>query len=97
MRDTPITRRIDPFALLEEALNDGWQTVDTIPLAGEGMFLALTITGIQRVVRNRNSERRVRRADAYGPARASVIGVDSGNYLGAIAWKWRDDPEEGAP
>ncbi|WP_298290564.1 hypothetical protein [uncultured Litoreibacter sp.] len=91
MRDTPTNSRVDPFALLEDALKNGWQTVETIPLAGEGMFLALTITGIVRLVRNRNSDRRVRRADAYGPARISVISVDRGNYLGAIAWKWNDD------
>lgn len=87
MRDIPINRRVDPFALLDEALEDGWQTVHTIPVSGEGVFMALTITGIKRLVRNRNKERKLRRADSYGPARASVIGVETGNYLGAIAWK----------
>lgn len=92
MRDTPTNSRVDPFALLEQSLMNGWQAVETIPLAGEGVFLALTITGIVREVRSRNTERRIRRADSYGPARASVIGVDTGNYLAAIAWKW---PETG--
>ncbi len=43
------------------------------------------------MARNKKGFRRARTADSYGPARISVIAVDSGNYLSAIAWKWPDD------
>ena len=86
MKHTIPTRR-DPFEMLERALEDGWETVDTIPLSGEGEFLVLTMSGLIRLSRNRNSERKFRKADYYGPKRANVIAVESGNYLAAIAWK----------
>lgn len=76
--------------MLAEALSDGWQTVETLPIAGEGTFLALTLSGLVRLSRNRNKVRKSRRADQYGPRRSTVAAVDSGNYLAAIAWKWPD-------
>ena len=62
--------------------------MDNIPLAGEGEFLVLTMSGLIRKAGNRKKFRRTRIADAWGPARTSVIGIASGNYLAAIAWKW---------
>ncbi len=82
--------RRNPFDMLEKALRDGWQTVDTIPLKGEGAFLVLTVSGLTRLARNRNSFRNPRKADGYGPMRISVTSVETSNYLGAIAWKWPD-------
>ena len=81
------TRR-DPFKMLEDALADGWQDVETIPVKGEGEFWVLTISGLVRLARNRNYYRRHRENDAYGPRRTTVCSVETGNYLGAIAWKW---------
>ncbi|MEX3014551.1 hypothetical protein [Gymnodinialimonas hymeniacidonis] len=85
-----IIRKRDPNQMLQEALEDGWETIDTMPLRGEGVFLVLTVSGLVRLAHNRNSVRRARRADAYGPKRSSVIAEESGNYLAAIAWKWPD-------
>lgn len=82
-----LPKKHDPRAMLSEALVNGWETVDSVPLSGEGSFLVLTMSGLVRLARNRNLERTIRRADPYGPKRASVIAVDSGNYLAAIAWK----------
>lgn len=81
----------DPNVMLVEALAAGWKTVDTLPLRGEGTFMALTVSGLTRRVRNRNSVRKYRRADVYGPKRANVVAVDSGNYLSAIAWNMPPD------
>lgn len=86
--DTP--RRRDPNAMLSEALLNGWETVDTIPVRGDGVFLALTLSGLIRRAHNRNIDRKARRADAYGPKRSTVVASDSGNYLAAIAWKAMD-------
>jgi len=86
MKHTLPTKR-DPFEMLASALRDGWQSVETIPVSGEGEFLVLTLSGLIRLSRNRNAERKFRKADGYGPARANVIGCDTGNYLAAIAWK----------
>lgn len=83
-----VPKRRDPFKMLEEAIHNGWQAVDTIPLKGEGNFLVLTISGLTRLARNRKNFRNARRADGYGPMRTTVVGVESGNYLGAMAWKW---------
>lgn len=74
--------------MLEEALESGWQDIDTVPLSGEGEFLALTVSGLVRLARNRKAFRNPRKADGYGPKRMTVISVETGNYLGAIAWKW---------
>lgn len=81
-------KRRDPNMMLSDALADGWQTVETLPLSGEGTFLALTLSGLIRLSRNRNKSHKSRRADQYGPKRSTVAAVDSGNYLAAIAWKW---------
>ncbi|MFK7836171.1 MAG: hypothetical protein AB8B60_08115 [Sulfitobacter sp.] len=86
-----LPERRDPFKMLEDALSKGWQDIDTIPLKGEGAFLALTISGLVRLARNRKSDRRCRPADGYGPKRTTVSSVETGNYLGAIAWKWNDE------
>lgn len=77
----------DGFQLRDLALLHGWSTVRTIPLAGEGPFLALTLRGLIREVRSRSSVRRIKPADGYGPERVTVRAIKSGNYLAAIAWK----------
>ena len=86
-----VPRKRDPFVMLSDALVSGWETVDSLPLRGDGAFLVLTLSGLVRRARNRNRELRFRRADAYGPKRATVVAEDSGNYLAAIAWKPLDD------
>ncbi len=82
-----VPKRRDPYAMLEKALEDGWQTVDTIPLKGEGQFLVMTLSGLIKLSHNRRHYRRFKDADGYGPMRISVNAVVSGNYLAAIAWK----------
>ncbi len=89
MKHTVIRKR-DPNLMLQEALDEGWETIDTMPLRGEGVFLVLTVSGLVRLAHNRNMQRTARRADSYGPKRSSVIAEESGNYLAAIAWKWPD-------
>lgn len=89
----PDSEKRDPRAMLSDALANGWQTVDSVPVSGEGAFLVLTMSGLVRLARNRNKNRTARRADPYGPKRSNVIAVESGNYLAAIAWKW-DTPTE---
>ncbi|MBF9044125.1 hypothetical protein HKCCE4037_12355 [Rhodobacterales bacterium HKCCE4037] len=89
MKHSSPTRR-DPHEMLRQALTEGWETVESMPLKGEGTFLVLTLSGLVRLARNRSDTRRERRGDAYGPARAPVIAEESGNYLAAIAWKWPD-------
>lgn len=84
--ETP--KRRDPFEMLQEALQVGWNTLDTIPLKGDGEFLVLTVSGLVRLARNRKTERKPRKADAYGPERTIVNSVKTGNYLGAMAWRW---------
>ena len=74
--------------MLDEALKSGWQPVDTIPLSGEGEFLVITMSGLTRLARNRRTDHKARNADGYGPKRATVISVETGNYLAAIAWRW---------
>ncbi|MCC1480139.1 hypothetical protein [Roseibaca sp. Y0-43] len=81
-------RRRDPFDMLDHALRTGWNTLDTIPLKGEGEFLVLTVSGLVRLARNARQQRNTRKADAYGPERTTVSSVKTGNYLGAIAWRW---------
>jgi hypothetical protein len=83
-----IPKRRDPFVMVEEALAADWQPIDLLPLKGEGAFLVLTLSGLIRLARNRRETRHVRPADGYGPPRATVGAVVSGNYLTAIAWKW---------
>ncbi len=86
-----IPQKRDAYEMLNNALAEGWDTVDTLPLRGDGDFLALTVSGLIRRAYNRNTVRKSRRADAYGPKRSSVVAVSSGNYLAAIAWKWPED------
>lgn len=86
-----IPTRRNPFDMLAQALRNGWQGVETIPVKGDGVFWVITMSGLVRLSRNRNYHRRFRESDAYGPRRATVCSVETGNYLGAIAWKW---PEE---
>lgn len=74
-----------------QALASGWKDVSSIPLKGEGVFLVLTLSGLVRRATNRRSYRKIRRADGYGPKRLTVNAVDSGNYLGAVAWRWPED------
>lgn len=86
MKHSTLEKR-NPYAMLSSALLEGWETIDSIPVAGDGEFVVLTISGLIRTARNRNAVRKHRRADSYGPKRTTVVAVDSGNYLGAIAWK----------
>lgn len=86
MKHSLPTKR-DPFEMLATALQDGWHSVETLPVRGDGDFLVMTLSGLIRTARNRNLERRFRKADGYGPARANVISCKTGNYLAAIAWK----------
>ena len=88
-----LPKRRDPFNMLDEALKAGWNTLETIPLKGEGDFMVLTVSGLVRLARNRKSIRKPRRADAYGPERTTVNSVTSGNYLGAIAWCWPSEQD----
>ncbi len=81
-------KRRDPFEMLEDALQSGWNRLDTIPLKGEGEFLVLTVSGLVRLARNTRTTRKPRKADAYGPERTTVNSVKTGNYLGAMAWRW---------
>lgn len=83
-------RKRDPNEMLADALQEGWQTVDTLPVKGDGAFMVLTLSGLIRLAHNRNHTRKSRRADAYGPKRSTVVANDSGNYLAAVAWKWPD-------
>lgn len=87
MKHSPPKRR-DPFKMLDEALHTGWNRLDTIPLKGEGEFMVLTVSGLVRLARNGKTERKARKADAYGPERMTVNSVKTGNYLGAMAWRW---------
>ncbi|WP_299549952.1 hypothetical protein [uncultured Tateyamaria sp.] len=80
--------------MVEEAFASGWHGVDTIPLKGEGDFLVLTLSGLIRLARNRRDYRKIRKADGYGPMRLTVNAVESGNYLGAIAWKRSETPSD---
>lgn len=86
-------KRRDPFEMLSQALQAGWQTLDTVPLKGEGEFLVLTVSGLVRLARNGKEFRNPRKADAYGPERMTVNSVKTGNYLGAIAWRWPEGRE----
>lgn len=85
-------KRRDPFEMLADALQSDWQELDTIPLKNEGPFLVLTVSGLVRLARNGKTARKPRKADAYGPERTTVNSVKTGNYLGAMAWKW-PEPE----
>ncbi len=86
-----VPRRRNTYDMYSDALETGWHPIDSLPRHGEGAFLVLTLSGLVRMARNKKGFRRARTADSYGPARISVIAVDSGNYLSAIAWKWPDD------
>lgn len=90
LKDSLSKPRESPFKVLEQALQNGWQTVDTIPLAGDGSFMVITLTGKERRAKNRSSKPTLRRADGWGPKRTTVVAIPSGNYLGAIAWRWPD-------
>jgi hypothetical protein len=90
VKDTVVRRTDDPYLILERALTHGWQGIETVPLADEGVFQVVTIKGLVRLARNRSLVRKFRRADGWGPKRATVVSVDTGNYLGAIAWRWPD-------
>ena len=87
MKDTFETDYADAFQLYQAAVDDGWRSVKSIPLAGQGPFEALTIRGLIRKVKTRSPVLRIRRADGYGPERVTVKAVASGNYLAAIAWR----------
>ena len=86
-----VPKRRNPYDMLNAALAEGWSGIETMPLAGEGEFLVMTMSGLIRLARNRRSFRSPRRADGYGPQRMTVTAVESGNYLAAIAWKWPDE------
>lgn len=86
MKHSVPTRR-NPYQMLEEALKNGWNSVDSLPLPENGEFMVITMSGLIRRARNRNPIARIRKADHYGPARANVIAIESGNYLAAIAWR----------
>ncbi len=86
-----VPQRRDPFLLLERALEEGWHSVEDIPLKGSGDFFVLTLSGLTRLARSRQTTRRVRPTDGWGPARAVVVAAKSGNYITAIAWRWRED------
>lgn len=94
VRDGHDKSYIDPYALVELAQARGWRSLDNVPLRGDGPFMALTLKGLERQVRNRSAQRSLRRADAWGPARCSVIAVESGNYLAAIAWRPIEEGDE---
>ena len=87
MKDIFEDEYTDAFHLHELAISTGWQSIHTIPVAGQGAFMALTLRGLIREVKTRSPVRRIRRKDAYGPDRVTVKAVVSGNYLAAIAWK----------
>ncbi|GFE48884.1 hypothetical protein So717_06370 [Roseobacter cerasinus] len=87
MRDFASKTGLDPYALVERAFEQGWLPIHSIPLAGEGEFTVLTLTGLVRKAKNRKTTRRFRRSDKYGPARTTVVAVKTGNYLAAIAWR----------
>mgnify|MGYP001803040665 CR=1 FL=1 len=87
MRDFTNNSGMNPFAIVELAFEKGWQPIHNMPLAGEGEFIALTLKGRVRRVKNRKTERRFRRSDIYGPARTTVVSIETGNYLAAIAWR----------
>lgn len=91
VKDLLVRRTQDPYLILERARSQGWQSIETVPLAGDGVFQVVTIKGLVRLARNRSVVRKLRRADGWGPARATVVAVESGNYLGAIAWRWPDE------
>ena len=76
--------------MAQSAIASGWNSVSSIPLKGDGAFLVLTLSGLIRLARNRRDYRKIRKADGYGPERITVNSVETGNYLGAIAWKWPD-------
>ena len=82
----------NPYRMRDKALEDGWQTLDTIPRYGEGVFLVLTFSGLIRTARMARRFPRIKKADGYGPERVTVIATESGNYLTAIAWKWPVEP-----
>jgi hypothetical protein len=83
-----LPRARNPFEMLQTALDEGWLPIADIPLAGEGNFTVLTYSGLIRRAFNRRAVRHYRKADSWGPARATVVAVESGNYLAAIAWRW---------
>ncbi|MEL6639953.1 MAG: hypothetical protein AAGL17_08030 [Cyanobacteria bacterium J06576_12] len=87
MKDTYDAEYADAFQLYEVAIDAGWRSVRSIPLAGQGPFEALTIRGLIRIVKTRSPVLRIRRADGYGPERVTVKAITSGNYLAAIAWR----------
>ncbi|MBT8458279.1 MAG: hypothetical protein HKP37_07870 [Boseongicola sp.] len=86
MKHSLPTKR-DPFEMHASAMQKGWNSVETMPVKGEGEFLVLTLSGLIRFARNRNVVRKSRNADGYGPARSTVISCEMGNYLAAIAWR----------
>ena len=89
-----VPKRRKPHEMAQTALASGWNSVDTIPLKGEGPFLVLTLSGLIRLAKNRREYRKIRKADGYGPMRITVNSVETGNYLGAIAWRWPDPVDD---
>ncbi|WP_298296646.1 hypothetical protein [uncultured Litoreibacter sp.] len=86
MKHTILEKR-DPHRMLRDALIEGWFSVENIPVRGEGAFLVMTLSGLIRRARSTKRDRIARPADQYGPMRTTVIGVETGNYLAAIAWR----------
>lgn len=81
---------MDPYSLYEWAIEQGWHPIHSMPLAGEGEFIVLTLKGLIRTAKNRKATRKFKRSDEYGPARTTVVSSKTGNYLAAIAWKNSD-------
>ena len=88
-----LPERRDPHKMLELALKDGWFSLESLPVLGEGKFMVLTMSGLVRLARSHRAHHRIRPADGYGPDRTSVIAEASGNYLSAIAWRWPEQHE----
>ncbi len=75
------------YELLDTAVARGWNRIETIPLFGQGSFMVLTLFGLIRRAQNMQTELRIHSADDHGPNRTSVVSLESGNALVAIAWK----------
>lgn len=82
--------RRNPYDMLENAIKVGWHAVDNIQPAGEGEFLVLKMSGFIRRARSIKTSHRTRFADSCSPARMTIVSVESGNYLAAIAWRWAE-------
>ena len=88
-----VPKRRSVYEMRDWSLEAGWQSLETLPDYGAGDFMVLTFSGLVRRAHLTRANPRIRPADGYGPARVVVAGVQSGNYLAAIAWRWPDDHE----